>query len=290
MIEDAQKITKDLLDLVRCQYGFNISKLLLKYRERCKEKVRDNKVLSDIKQFLNDTFLISKDNSRYEINLGVYTQMISELTDKYDACLLLDEIDEFQVEYLRNTYKSCSNNREGAFNSINLLSINRKGHKESILNSLRNLIKSAGYNTEKDNEDMFTKRFVTPFLTPFMKEFKYFRMFSCDEESSGSRSRKKKKNGRRSNGGLEVVYKDNSHQIFHYEVRSPKIMTEDNIYHPDFLKLCNLMKDEIDHLLKKNCSQEIPIFGDLVGGHKITVYAMDLVYTNIYRLHIVGIA
>ncbi|GAA5803978.1 hypothetical protein HPULCUR_009463 [Helicostylum pulchrum] len=115
-------------------------------------------------------------------------------------------------------------------------------------------------------------------------------MFSCDEESSGSRSRKEKKNGRRSNGGLEVVYKDNSHQLFHYEVRSPKIMTEDNIYHPDFLKLCNLMKDEINHLLKKNCSQEIPIFGDQVGGHKITVYAMDLVYTNIYRLHIVGIA
>lgn len=35
--------------------------------------------------------------------------MISELTDKYDACLLLDEIDKFQVEYLRNTYKVCIN-------------------------------------------------------------------------------------------------------------------------------------------------------------------------------------
>lgn len=56
-------------------------------------------------------------------------------------------------------------------------------------------------------------------------------------------------------------------------------MTEDNIYHPDFLKLCNLMKDEINHLLKKNCSQEIPIFGDQVGGKFIWyLYLLD---TNI---------
>lgn len=42
-------------------------------------------------------------------------------------------------------------------------------------------------------------------------------------------------------------------------------MTEANLYHPDFVNLCNLTKDEIDFVLKKNC----PVFGTLVGDKYI---------------------
>jgi hypothetical protein len=40
----------------------------------------------------------------------------------------------------------------------------------------------------------------------------------------------------------------------------------DILAHPDFTKLANLMKDEVDRLLFKNCPIDIPIYGMLVGG------------------------
>ncbi|RCI00892.1 hypothetical protein CU097_014872 [Rhizopus azygosporus] len=65
---------------------------------------------------------------------------------------------------------------------------------------------------------------------------------SSDEEALGSKARK---------GGLGL--------------KGLKVVTEDHIYHTDFAKLCNLLKDEIDHLLSKNCPTGIPVFGMHIG-------------------------
>jgi hypothetical protein len=81
----------------------------------------------------------------------------------------------------------------------------------------------------------------------------------------GSKARKGRL-GRKSNGGYKVTYNDYEQQIIHVEVKGPKVVTEDHIYHSDFTKLCNLLKDEIDHLLSKDCPIEIPVFGMLIGG------------------------
>ncbi|ORE07827.1 hypothetical protein BCV72DRAFT_325577 [Rhizopus microsporus var. microsporus] len=108
-------------------------------------------------------------------------------------------------------------------------------------------------------------RFVTPLLSSFFKETKHFAYFGSDEEALGSKTRKGGL-GRKSNGGYKVIYNDCEQQIIHVEVKGPKIVTEDHIYHPDFTKLCNLLKDEIDHLLWKDCPTEIPVFGMLIGG------------------------
>ncbi|PHZ11173.1 uncharacterized protein RHIMIDRAFT_238616 [Rhizopus microsporus ATCC 52813] len=106
---------------------------------------------------------------------------------------------------------------------------------------------------------------------------------SSDEEALGSKARKGGL-GRKSNGRYKVIYNDYEQQIIHAEVKGPKVITEDRIYHPDFTKLCNLLKDEFDYLLSKDCPTEISDFGMLIGGHRASVYAMDLVYTHIYRL------
>ncbi|ORE04970.1 hypothetical protein BCV72DRAFT_263608 [Rhizopus microsporus var. microsporus] len=113
-------------------------------------------------------------------------------------------------------------------------------------------------------EDKFRTRFVTPLLSSFFKETKHFAYFGPNEEALGSKTRKGGL-GRKSNGGYKVIYNDCEQQIIHVEVKGPKIVTEDHIYHPDFTKLCNLLKDEIDHLLSKDCPTEIPVFGMLIG-------------------------
>lgn len=65
---------------------------------------------------------------------------------------------------------------------------------------------------------------------------------------------------------VKVVYKELEQQLLHVEVKGPGIVSEDNEYHPDFIKIANLLKDELDLMLDTNCPYEAPIYGILVGG------------------------
>jgi hypothetical protein len=62
----------------------------------------------------------------------------------------------------------------------------------------------------------------------------------------------------------KVVVDQNNQSIFFLEIKSKEQC--DIMAHPDFTKLANLMKDEIDRLLFKNSPVDIPIYGMLVGG------------------------
>ncbi|KAG0890734.1 hypothetical protein G6F34_012273 [Rhizopus arrhizus] len=137
------------------------------------------------------------------------------------------------------------------------------------------------------NKDMFTKKFITPLLSPFLKETKYFKLFGNDEHSEGSKERRGE-HGRIPDGGLKVVYKEYEQQILLMEIKSPKVINEDRIYHPDFTKLANLMKDEVDLMLNKDFPEDTPVFGVLLEGHYGRVLVMDLVYTKIHRLFEIG--
>ncbi|KAL4211464.1 hypothetical protein AB4K20DRAFT_1866808 [Rhizopus microsporus] len=85
------------------------------------------------------------------------------------------------------------------------------------------------------------------------------------EEALGSKTRKGRL-GRKANGGYKVIYNDYEQQIIHVEAKDPK--------------LCNLLKDEINHLLSKDCPTEIPVFGMLIGGHNIGVRHGFSLYTH----------
>ncbi|KAG0928513.1 hypothetical protein G6F57_013363 [Rhizopus arrhizus] len=62
----------------------------------------------------------------------------------------------------------------------------------------------------------------------------------------------------------------------------PKAMDEDDIYHPDFVKLANMMKDKINCMLLKDSLDEIPVYSILIGSYNVMVYALDLVHTHVY--------
>jgi hypothetical protein len=44
------------------------------------------------------------------------------------------------------------------------------------------------------------------------------------------------------------------------------VMNEDTIQQSDFLKLCKMLKDELDRLLSLKCPDDIFIIGILIGG------------------------
>jgi hypothetical protein len=68
---------------------------------------------------------------------------------------------------------------------------------------------------------------------------------------------------------LEVVYKEHEQQILYIEIKSPNVVLEDQTHHLYFTKLGNLMKDEVDLMLKKDFPEDTPVFGVLVGGNNI---------------------
>lgn len=54
------------------------------------------------------------------------------------------------------------------------------------------------------------------------------------------------------------------------EIKNPSVVPEDQVFHPDFTKLGNLMKDEVDLMLQRDFPKDTPVFGILVGGDYIT--------------------
>ncbi|EIE84869.1 hypothetical protein RO3G_09579 [Rhizopus delemar RA 99-880] len=88
----------------------DVSKELLQFREICKEEgTKGEKLQSNIDELaLNSIFFISSKHNKYTgISESTYKAMIQELEEKYDVGEEVDsdELDQFQVEELRKTYK-----------------------------------------------------------------------------------------------------------------------------------------------------------------------------------------
>ncbi|RCH78317.1 hypothetical protein CU098_006984, partial [Rhizopus stolonifer] len=104
---------------------------------------------------------------------------------------------------------------------------------------------------EKNLEDRSKAKYVTPLL--------------CDEESLGSKLRKGKF-GRKSENPYKVVRKQKQQQILHIEIKSSTVINEDYLQHPDFVKLCKMLKDELNRLICLNFTDNISVIGILIGG------------------------
>ncbi|KAI9274120.1 hypothetical protein EDC94DRAFT_593870 [Helicostylum pulchrum] len=54
---------------------------------------------------------------------------------------------------------------------------------------------------------------------------------------------------------------DVDNHLLHVEIKGSNYVKDENAHHPDFLKLFNILKDQIYLLLMEDCSTEIPVFG-----------------------------
>ncbi len=111
---------------------------------------------------------------------------------------------------------------------------------------------------------MFSAHVFSPALKPFLPVGSYIRLFGCEHESRGSKERRGSK-GRIPDLSIEAKYKENSQMMFMAEIKSPLQVKNGN--RPDFIKLCNLMKDETDHIIKSGIDcKNIIIYGMTVEG------------------------
>ncbi|KAG1053922.1 hypothetical protein G6F43_004028 [Rhizopus delemar] len=66
------------------------------------------------------------------------------------------------------------------------------------------------------------------------------------------------------------------------EIKSPSVVSEDQVHHPDFTKQGNLMKDEVDLMLKRDFPEDTPVFGDS-PFKPIQCKAQHSTYVNVFK-------
>lgn len=68
-----------------------------------------------------------------------------------------------------------------------------------------------------------------------------------------------------SDAGYQIVQRQIKHQLLHIEIKNPSVVDNDWIYHTDFVKLGNLMKDKADFFsLKPDClNKDLPSLEDV---------------------------
>ncbi|KAI8064788.1 uncharacterized protein B0P05DRAFT_228881 [Gilbertella persicaria] len=154
----------------------------------------------------------------------------------------------------------------------------------------------------QEYEDVLIKSRIQPILNHFLTIDKnrelcgyvfydnlFSLLFMCvgnrnAEKSQGSKQRRKR--GRIPDASYKVKYNDYKQQIVIAEVKTKEY--NNAVKHPDFIKIANMMKDEIDYMINTNCPHDLPVFGLLVSGRFVYILGMDLMYSGVYRLFDIG--
>ncbi|KAG1053863.1 hypothetical protein G6F43_004090 [Rhizopus delemar] len=264
----------------------NISEKLKGYRRKAKEHAINKEAadfnLNSIEELsINSIFYITKKSKGdYGIEDKLWEVILKDMESTYKTEEDHD-ISNFQVDKLRPIYKQAHTDLAAARSrSKKLLGDTKTNETEQMTATLLNFLTILS----KQNilEDIFTKKYVTPLVSSYFIETEYLEVTGCGEESRGSKDRRKNGFGRKPNMMYKVVVDQNNLSIFFLEIK-PKEQC-DIMAHPGFTKLANLMKDEIDRLLIKNCPVDIPIYGMLVGGRHAFILGLDLCFTGLHRL------
>lgn len=104
--------------------------------------------------------------------------------------------------------------------------------------------------------------------------------------SLGSKERRGS-HGRVPDLSLIVKHNEYSAMPFICEVKPPSHMqglNHKDVQKPDFIKLANMMKDEIDRM---DMIEEKKVYGLLVEGFRCQLFVMDLCYYKLYRFYMI---
>ncbi|KAG0735674.1 hypothetical protein G6F57_011572 [Rhizopus arrhizus] len=107
-------------------------------------------------------------------------------------------------------------------------------------------------NLEELKEPLFCSFVVENLVTPFLcLGDGYVKLLGSTDESLGSKERRSDLKGRIPDLSVQVEFNNNSALPFLCEVKSPQSIAglkKSENQHPDFIKLCNIMKDELDRM------------------------------------------
>ncbi|CAO3653865.1 unnamed protein product [Mucor hiemalis] len=152
---------------------------------------------------------------------------------------------------------------------------------KALLDVLCNLKR---HNTFELKEPLYQSLFIEPILSPYIAFHKKHVLKGSSDESMGSRERKRD-SGRIPDLAVNVKHTSYSQSVFVCEVKSAVYMQKHSHDHPDEVKLINLTKDELDVVQNKYAAKgDVIAYGALVEGHRVLLYAMDLIFSAIYSL------
>lgn len=126
-------------------------------------------------------------------------------------------------------------------------------------------------------EPLFISQVVEKLLCSFLTDGFHIFLQGSTDESIGSKERRGKV-GRIPDLSVLVKMDNNTAMPFICEVKSPnymKHMQMNSCQISDFVKLCNILKDELDHM--GNIDDKV-VYGLLVEGCSAELYCMDLNY------------
>ncbi|CAJ0907449.1 1045_t:CDS:2, partial [Entrophospora sp. SA101] len=232
----------------------NISLILMNYRQSCIQKAEDDKMTNTSEVLsLNHIFLFEED-SKVGIRRVLDGNLIKKIFDEINAAFV-QQLSDDDVLKCNKMVRTAA----GTYKSC-----------KTLLWEWQNKL---NINGEQD----------------FILEF--FESMSSDTLAA-SKSRKKKFDpvlkGHKPDFVVSVSVGDKKENLLVTEVKPPKCR---NIgLFDDKVKLGNELKDAIDLMINDQIiSKDIIICGLLVDGYQCNLYTMDLKYSGIYRMILLGV-
>ncbi|CAO0791941.1 unnamed protein product [Mucor circinelloides] len=267
----------------------NISKSFHNYRNLCIDKI-SNTITSPthIEELaLNAIMWVEERNRRaYKISEENWSIVHRNIKDKYkdkDKPREYKDISIISEIIMTNDVKEGEN--QAAKHQAECAN---KGYTEELLraNTTLDIIqKLKKHNMYTVKEPLFCSLVVESLVCPFLcSNGTDIVLQGSTDESVGSKERRGKY-GRIPDLSLLVQYNGHTALPFVCEVKSPSHMQSLNsttdVQNPDFIKLANIMKDELDHM---HFIEDKVVYGLLIEGFKCQLFVMDLLYYKLYRL------
>ncbi|KAI7893481.1 uncharacterized protein EV154DRAFT_561227 [Mucor mucedo] len=267
--------------------GINLSEKLHDFRDKAILNVEQYDSPSNIYEelALNGIFLLDEPGRKqYKVSSSVFIAAKNEVSEQYPASTnainITDQIKQISLIMKTDCEKAVDSASVWVTKAISSTKNDEKKVARSLSQVLGNL---AQKKVSILREPLFCSQLVEPLVCPFLPQSSDVKLRGSSEESAGSRARRGRE-GRMPDLSLCTDIDGLNHALFLCEVKSLNyIMQENSHSDPDFIKLMNIMKDELDFTAGLDNKSRI-VYSLLVQGDLCRMFAMDFMYHKTYRV------
>ncbi|KAI8091611.1 hypothetical protein BDF21DRAFT_145107 [Thamnidium elegans] len=221
------------------QNGLNLSEKLHDFRDRSIQHIAENNGPANVYEELH----------HYRIGQEDFETATLEVLNNYVTNAVCDNM----TGEIKKISKLSKINGDGAIDQADIWCSNSIVAKNKMEKKIARVVSSVLRNiqmkkVQRMKEPLFCSQLIEPIVCPFLSESEDVVLKGSSEESTGSKARRGKE-GRIPDLSLCVEVKGFQHALFLCEVKTISYMNSENSSpDPDFIKLINEMKDELDNM------------------------------------------